>query len=269
MSTRRLVAILPCRCNSTRLWGKPLQRISAELSICEQLALTLAGVPCVSEARLAIAAGPGADALVDLARRRGLGFLLGSEEDVLGRVIACARETGATDVLRKTGEDPFVHGAMIEPAWNAHVEHGNDVTALDIVPEGAGFEIFTMSALERSHRLGDSVDREHIADYVRFRQGEFAVEILLPEPACRRLDLRLTVDNPEDLILCRAVHRALARDGRAIALREIVEFLDAHPKLTEMVAPFVCAQPTWLGVSQEEDNAPSSPSAVSEGEPRA
>ncbi len=246
---RRLVAVLPCRCDSRRLWGKPLQRISEHLSICEYLVGCLQRLPCVGEVRLAIAEGAGADALIDLAQRCGLAYLVGSEEDVLGRVIACARQAGATDVLRKTSEDPFLHAAMVEPAWTAHVAHTNDVTAVDLVPEGTGFEIFTISALARSHELGDGSDREHIANYARFHQAEFAVEILRPEPECQRLDLRLTVDNPEDLILCRAVHRALAREGHCVALREIVDYLDGHPELTEMVSPFVHPQPTWLGVS--------------------
>jgi spore coat polysaccharide biosynthesis protein SpsF len=177
---------------------------------------------------------------------------VGPEADVLGRVIACAREAGATDVLRKTSEDPFLHAAMLEPAWHSHVEHANDVTAVDLVPEGAGFEIFTLAALERCHEHGDAEDREHIANYARFHQGAFAVEILRPEQVCRRPDLRVTVDNPEDLIVCRAIHRELARGCEPIPLGEIVGFLDDHPELTGLVRCFLDEHPTWLGVAQRE-----------------
>jgi spore coat polysaccharide biosynthesis protein SpsF len=232
------------------LWAKPLQRIAPGVTICEYLVGTLARMQCVSEVRLAIAEGPGAEALVDLAERIGLAWHVGSEEDVLGRVIDCAREARATDVLRKTSEDPFLHTSMLEEAWVRHVEHGNDVTALDLVPEGTGFEIFTLEALTRCHERGSIEDREHIANYARFHQAEFAVEILLPDPACRRMDLRLTVDNPEDLILCRAVHRALARDGIPIALHDIIDYLDARPGLVEPVRAFVDEQPIWLDVVQ-------------------
>jgi spore coat polysaccharide biosynthesis protein SpsF len=249
------VAALPCRCNSTRLWGKPLQPLAPQLAIVEYLARTLRLLPCVADVRLAIAEGPGEDALVDLAEHCGLSHLVGSESDVLGRVIDCAREAGATDVIRKTSEDPFLHAAMLEPAWMRHLEHGNDVTALDLVPEGTAFEIFTLAALVRCHERANVLEREHIADYARFHQAEFRVEILSPEPACRRKDLRLTVDNPEDLVLCRAVHRRLARDGAPIPLREIIRFLDHHPELTESVRPFVDERPTWLGVAQPSVHA--------------
>jgi spore coat polysaccharide biosynthesis protein SpsF len=250
--TRRLVAALPCRCSSTRLWGKPLQPLAPDLPIVAYLARSLATFACIAEVRLAIAHGPGDDALVALARRLQIGCLVGSEDDVLGRVIATAREAGATDVLRKTSEDPFFDISMLEPAWHRHVEHGSDITALDLTPEGAAFELFTLAALERCHELGDEEDREHIANYARFHQREFAVETVNPEPACRRLDLRLTVDNPEDLILCRAVFAALHGNERLLPLREIVDFLDAHPELTEPVRPFVSPHPTWEGVAQTE-----------------
>jgi spore coat polysaccharide biosynthesis protein SpsF len=243
--SRRLVAVLPCRCDSTRLWGKPLQPLMPGLPIVAYLAQSLRQFACIADVRLAIAHGPGADALSALAERTRLDYLLGSEQDVLGRVIATARQAGASDVLRKTSEDPFFDISMLEPAWKCHLEQSNDVTALDLTPEGTAFEIFTLAALERCHELGDVEDREHIANYARFHQEQFAVEVLHPQPACRRLDLRLTVDNPEDLILCRAVFREMGGAERLIALHEIVDFLDAHPRLTELVRPFVENRPTW------------------------
>jgi spore coat polysaccharide biosynthesis protein SpsF len=253
--SRRLVAVLPCRCNSTRLWGKPLQSLAPGLPIAEHLARSLGQFACVAEVCLAIARAPGEEALVDLAERLGLGYLVGSEEDVLGRVIATARRAGASDVLRKTSEDPFLDAAMLEPAWTRHVEHSNDVTALDLVPEGMAFEIFTLAALERCHELGSAEDHEHIANYARFHQSEFTIEILRPEPAYQRMDLRLTVDNPEDLILCRAVFRGLAVRERPIPLPQIVAFLDAHPELTALVRPFVDPRPTWEGLPQPANHA--------------
>jgi spore coat polysaccharide biosynthesis protein SpsF len=248
--TRRLVAALPCRCASTRLWGKPLQPLAPGLPIVAHLARSLRQFACVRDVALAIAQGPGMDALIDLAEREQLQYCVGSEADVLARVIATARAAGATDVLRKTSEDPFFDIDMLAPAWLRHVQGGNDVTALDHTPEGAAFELFTLAALERCHALGNAEDREHIANYARFHQGELAVEILQPAPECRRLDLRLTVDNPEDLIVCRTVFAELGGAQRMLPLHEIVAFLDAHPQLTELVRPFVHPHPTWAGLAR-------------------
>jgi spore coat polysaccharide biosynthesis protein SpsF len=247
--TRRLVAVLPCRCNSTRLFAKPLQRVVSNVSIVEYLVRSLRRFDCIADVWLAIARGTGDCALIELAERIGCGYTHGSEADVLGRVIQGAREAGATDVVRKTSEDPFLDYSALEPAWASHLERGNDITALDDVPVGTAFEIFTLAAMERCDTLGSVEDHEHIANYARFHQDEFRIEIRGPvDPLCRRLDLRLTVDNPEDLILCREVLRGLAPQGPLVPLRSIVDFLDSRPHLTDLVAPFVDAEPTWRTV---------------------
>jgi spore coat polysaccharide biosynthesis protein SpsF len=50
-------------------------------------------------------------------------------------------------------------------------------------------------------------------------------------PAVRRPDLRLTVDYPEDLIVCREIAMALGKEGPLFSLESIVAYLDAHPSL--------------------------------------
>lgn len=227
-----------------------MQPIAPGRAIVEHLARSLRQCPCVADVRFAIARGPGDTALVDLAQRMELAYCLGSEQDVLGRVIATAEEAGATDVLRKTSEDPFFDPQLLGPAWARHLGQENDVTAVDLLPEGTAFEIFTLAALRRCHENGDAEDREHIANYARFHQSEFALEILHPEPACRRLDLRLTIDTPEDLIVCRAVFSNLGGRERLIPIPEIVRFLDDHPELTRLNAHLAERQATWEGVPQ-------------------
>ncbi len=58
------------------------------------------------------------------------------------------------------------------------------------------------------------------------------------------MDLRLTVDNPEDLAVCRIVYDAFKERAPKIPVAEIIKFLDRNPKLIEQIAPF-----TKLGYS--------------------
>ena len=55
----------------------------------------------------------------------------------------------------------------------------------------------------------------------------------------RRLDVRLTVDYPEDLILCREVYEANKNKAPRIPLSDILEYLDDNPRLLKLVEPFV------------------------------
>jgi spore coat polysaccharide biosynthesis protein SpsF len=52
-----------------------------------------------------------------------------------------------------------------------------------------------------------------------------------------RKDLRLTVDNPEDLILCKAVYNNFFEMAPKIPLDKIIEFLDMNPELIEITKP--------------------------------
>ena len=130
-------------------------------------------------------------------------------------------------MFRVTTESPFFDYSMLDRAWERHLENGHDITVLDNLPAGTLFEIYTLEALERSHANGSPSDRSELcSNYARFHQNAFKLEILEPEEVLRRPELRLTVDYPEDLILCRAVYQALADQAPRIPLDQIIGFLD-------------------------------------------
>ncbi|MBI4615067.1 MAG: hypothetical protein HY720_15750 [Planctomycetes bacterium] len=135
----------------------------------------------------------------------------------------------------------------VEGAWNSHVEKRNDVTTIDGLPEGTHFEIYTLESLVRSHEKGDAYHRsEGCSRYVRQHRSEFQVEVLLPRPDCLRPDLRLTVDYPEDLVVCQRLYEVFRDRAPLVPLDEIVRFLDSRPDLKGLVAPYVDPKPLWL-----------------------
>jgi len=252
--SRRLIAGLACRVTGTRLYGKPLQNLAPpEVTILSQIVACIRAAEVPAEVVLAIAESPQNTALRVAAKELEAPFVLGDEQDVLGRMIAAAEAHGATDLLRKTTESPFFEIDGMELAWERHVANGNDITVVDHVPLGTAVEIYTLEALRRSHEEGLDEDRaEHVSNFGRYNQRLFQVEIIEPPPVCRRTDLRLTVDYPEDLILCRAVYQELAASAPLIPLAEIVAFLDARPDLTRLVARYVYDEPIWAGAPQRD-----------------
>jgi spore coat polysaccharide biosynthesis protein SpsF len=249
--TRRLTAALACRANGSRLYGKPLQILDGDVTILRQIVSAIRQFAFVDEIVLGISEGAANLTFIDEAHALGCPYIMGDPKDVLARLIACGRAAAATDVFRVTTECPFFDYSMLEPAWRQHVERGNDITVLDHVPEGAGFEIYTLAALERSHAEGLEGDRsEFCSNYARFNQSRFKVTLLAPDPECARLDLRLTVDYPEDLVLCRAVYGALKAEAPLIPLEKIIRFLDSRPDLKALVAPYVDPHPVWAGQPQ-------------------
>ena len=243
---RRLIAALACRVEGTRLYGKPLQNLVPGKTILDQILDTVETLPFIDMPVLGIAEGIANRPFVEVARNRGIPYVMGDETDVLARLIACGRVAAASDVFRVTTECPFLHAEPFEQAWQNHVDHANDVTTTDGLPEGTHFEIYRLDALVQSHERGSDWHRsEGCSRYVREHRDEFTVEVIEPAVQCARPDIRLTVDYPEDLVLCRRVFEQFRDKAPLIPLADIIGFLDGSPHLRDLVAPYVVTKPLW------------------------
>lgn len=244
--TRRLVAALACRNVGSRLYGKPLQRISDQVSIIDQIIAAVKATRVVDEIVLGISEGGPNLSFVDVAHEHSVSFILGDPVDVLYRLVQCGRMGKATDVFRVTTECPWFAYDMLDDLWRAHVEHGNDITVTDRLPEGLNFEIYTLESLERAHARGTSRDRsEFCSNYPRMHPDEFKIEVFHPAKHLQRLDLRVTVDYPEDLIIAREIAKAHASKMPLVMPADIIQFLDSRPDLRALVAPYVDPKPLW------------------------
>lgn len=245
---RTLAAALACRVQGTRLYGKPLQALdpATGVTILSQIAATIQHLPVIDSIVLGIAEGVENTPFARVAERIGLQHVWGDERDVLQRLIDCGRAANATDVFRVTTECPFIYHEAVATAWASHTSNGNDVTVIDGLPDGTFFEIYRLSALEASHERGDERDRSELCSrYIVNHRDEFQVQVLEPPDRLQRQDLRLTVDNPEDLVVCRRIYHALRDRAPLIPLAAIIAYLDAHPELVALVAPFHTPGRVW------------------------
>jgi spore coat polysaccharide biosynthesis protein SpsF len=123
--------------------------------------------------------------------------------------------------------------------WNQHKQAEADATFFDGVVDGCGFELIRLKALEESHAKGDNRHRSELCTlYIREHHQSFKiVRLEIPEELNRK-DLRFTVDNPEDLAVCRIVYGVFKERAPKIPVTEIIKFLDKNPKLIEQIAPF-------------------------------
>lgn len=243
---RRLVAALACRNTGSRLYGKPLQRINDRVCILEQIIEAIRQCGEIDEIVLGISEGIANLSFIDLAHAQNASYILGDPDDVLKRLIQCGRAGKATDVFRVTTECPWFAYAMLPDLWRKHVGNGNDITVCDRLPEGLHFEIYTLDALERAHARGSARDRsEFCSNYPRNHPEEFRAQVFLPPPSWQRLDLRVTVDYPEDLIIAREIAKQFSAKMPLVGVDDIVQFLDARKDLCRLVEPFVVPKPLW------------------------
>lgn len=239
---RKLVACLACRNNGSRLYGKPMQNldIDSQLTVLDYIISAIKTYKSVDAIVLGISEGKDNLCFTDIAARHNIEYIIGDETDVLQRLIQCCEKAGGTDIFRVTTESPFTYFEAIDAAWASHIAGGYDVSALDNLPDGSGFEMTRVEAYHRSWQNGESRHRSELCSlYIREHKEEFKISYIDIPNAIRRTDIRLTIDYPEDLVLCRAVYQGFKQLAPRIPLKEIIAFIDANPKLKELVQPFV------------------------------
>lgn len=243
MQARNLVAVLACRNKSSRLYGKPLQYLNPQSgwSVLDQVVLNLRSLSVISGIVLAISDGSDNHQFIDYACRNSLPYVIGDESDVLSRLILGAELTAATDIFRVTSESPFLWMDPVSEAWKHHTSNFVDATFLDDIIDGCGFEIITTAALRLSWHKGTTRHRSELCSlYLREHRDDFTIHTINPPSELSRLDLRLTIDYPEDLIVCRAVFSHLFADSPIshFSLPAIVQFLDSRPDLISLIQPY-------------------------------
>ena len=110
---------------------------------------------------------------------------------------------------------------------------------MDDIVDGRGFEIISLKTIEESHSKGSSKHRSELCTlYIREHYQDFKIIKTNPPSELLCKDLRLTVDNPEDLVVYRIVYKNFKNLAPKIPLPEIIKFLDLNPELIKLVAPF-------------------------------
>ena len=238
---RRIVAALACRNQGSRLYGKPLQNldVASSLRIIDNIIDCIGTLGFIDEIVLGISEGVDNEVFKVVAQEKGLRYIVGDQQDVLSRLIQCGQIAGATDIFRVTSESPFLYFDPVLELWEKHKLENADATFMDDVIDGCGFEILSLKALQISHDKGSKKHRSELCTlYIRENHEQFKIIKAKPPQYLIRKDLRLTVDNPEDLSVCRAVYAKFKDFAPRIPVARVVEFLDQNPKLKELIAPF-------------------------------
>ena len=207
------------------------------ITILDNLVDCIKTINCINDVCLGISEGVENKIYIDIANKK-INYIVGDEHDVLDRLIQCGKSTGATDIFRVTSEDPFLYYEEIELRGKSIF-----LRILIILPDniidGIGFSITKLSAFEISHKNGNKNHRSEFCNlYIRENMEKFNT-IILPTPETLiRKDLRLTVDYPEDLIVCRKIYAKLKNHAPRIPIDLVINFLDENPELIKLIEPY-------------------------------
>ena len=200
----KIVAIVQARMGSTRLPGKVLKKIVG-ISAIEILLTRLSRSKLLNEICVATSHNIENDQLCDAIEHLGYRVIRGSETNVLQRYWDAAEATSADVIVRITGDcpvvDPKLVDKVIELYLNADVDYASNIDP-PTFPDGLDVEVFGKSSLEVAKLSAKSdFDKEHVTPFIR--NGDF--KKLNLKNVRDTSELRLTLDEPEDLILLQKV----------------------------------------------------------------
>lgn len=231
----KVVAIVEARMASTRLPGKVLLP-AAGRPLLQHLVDRLRAVPSLDQIVIATTTAAGDDVLERFAHAQGVGCFRGSPDDVMQRVIDAAEACEADVIVEVTGDCPLIDPEIVEQmirTYRAHEGQAEYVSncAVRSFPDGMEVQVFRLDTLRRSAALTDDpLDHEHVTLHIRKHPELFPQAHLVAPPAQHWPGLGLTLDEPGDYELIRALVEHFA-DRPMFGCAETLALLRSRPDL--------------------------------------
>lgn len=236
---RRIFATIEARMTSTRLPGKVLCEAVGKPML-ELMIERVRRVPALDGIVVATTVNAADDPIVALARRLGVGWYRGSEDDVLSRVLEAAGSHNTDVIVELTGDCPLIDPDVIAETIEVYFASGADYASNVLertYPIGMDTQVFATKILaDVARRTADPVDHEHVSLFIYRHPEIYRLRNVAAPEGFTRPRLRLTLDMPEDLALIRAVFESLYPNNPDFGLADILAFLDRRPEIAGLNA---------------------------------
>lgn len=191
--------IIQARMGSTRLPEKVLKKIQ-DKNLLEHILFRLSKLEHSVQVVIATSILEKDDAIEFFCKKSNIRFFRGSESNVLERYYMCAKENNFKQIVRLTGDNPFLDVEELDNLIELHIKTNADYSrSFASLPKGVGAEIFTFEALELSYKNGFKENHiEHVNEYIEENEDKFKIEELEVKGEKNRPDCSLTVDTKED-----------------------------------------------------------------------
>jgi len=172
------------------------------------------------------------------------------------RYLEVARRWKAEHLVRVTGDNPLTDLPLIESLCLRQLEANADYTYVpgDALLMGILSEVISRRALETSHREGEDKHRSELVTlYIKENPEKFKIERAELPKELYRPEYRLTVDEPEDVMLMERIFDKLYRPGRILQTIEAIELLDSEPDLASINAHIGASKVNVRSVALDEN----------------
>ncbi len=233
-SETHVIATIEARMASTRLPGKVLEPIGGEPMLAH-LVRRVQVVKGIHEVVVATTTSAADDAIEAIARTSGAKVFRGSEQDVLGRIAAAAREYGADVVVALTADNPLVDPAIVKMVLDVYLSSEVDLVANNLestFPDGMDVQVVRAAALREAIALAESAeDHEHLTRVIRRNPDRFRSVNVEAPPELSFPELVLTVDERDDLLLVQKIVDRLGHEDPTFSCEAVIRLVRNEPEL--------------------------------------
>ncbi len=224
--------VVQARMGSTRLPGKSMATLG-DRTVLDWVVERAGSAAGVGGVIVATSTNAEDDAIADHLAGSPVDVVRGDPHDVLARYARALETTDATYIVRVTGDCPFVQPALIDQALRTVEGIDYVATAADgRFPRGFDVEAIHRDALAAADAEATApAEREHVTPFIVWHPERFASRPLECPPWARHPELRLTLDEPADLDLLRAVVHQLRATPATLRGEDVVELLLGRPDL--------------------------------------
>ena len=230
--SRKVIALLQARTDSTRLPKKVLKTILDKPMIIHQLQRT-AQSHYINQLIVVTSSEDSDNTLADTIIKYGFELYRGSKDNVLKRFYDAVESLNLLDediIVRLTGDCPLHDATIIDESIEAFIRADCDYLANCIhptYPDGLDVEVFNFKSLKIAYlNTKLTSDLEHVTPYIR-NSGKFNIQNLEKEPIYN--NWRLTVDEESDFNLITKIYQHF--NSTLFSFDKIINFLEEHQEL--------------------------------------
>jgi glutamate-1-semialdehyde aminotransferase/spore coat polysaccharide biosynthesis protein SpsF (cytidylyltransferase family) len=196
-----VLVIIQARYNSTRFPGKVVKKINNK-TILEILIKRLSKSKYISKIIVACSKNKKDREILNICKKLGVNYFIGSENDVLERFYKAAKKYKGKNIVRITADCPLLDCKIIDDVISSFflnkVDYASNIHP-PTFPDGLDVEVFKFSALKEAYiKTIKFSEREHVTPFIinskKFKKFNF-------ENDKDYSFLRLTLDEKEDFIL--------------------------------------------------------------------
>lgn len=237
--SKNILAVIQARFTSSRLPGKVMSVILDEPMLFRQWERVKRS-ELVEQVIVATSTDKTDDVLALFCEQKGIPCFRGSLDDVLDRFYQAASQFSPKHVVRLTGDCPLLDPAIMDKIIHLHLDKYLDYTTNIIertFPDGMDVEVMTFACLKtnwQNARLPS--EREHVTPYIYHHPEIFKIGHLKQTQDLSQM--RLTVDEKEDLAVIREIFASLYPKNKSFGLEDILNFLKTHPEIQALNQKF-------------------------------